>query len=129
MIADADAWIDYFERPSSRSGELLEALIRNRRAALVGVVLAELVRGARTGGRRRALHELLSGVPYLEMDRAAWDRAGRIAEGLDRRGTPIPLADVYIAALAIETGHEVLTRDRHFERVPGLRLHKSEVDA
>jgi predicted nucleic acid-binding protein len=126
IIADADMWVDFFGNASSRTGELLHGLIQTRRAALVGVVLAELVRGARDEDQRRTLRQGLGGVPFLEMNRSAWERAGRIAEDLDRRGARIPLADVFIAALAIEGEHEVLTRDKHFERIPGLRLYKPE---
>ncbi len=39
-----------------------------------------------------------------------------------RVGAKGPLVpDVYLAALAIETGSELITADRHFARFPGLR--------
>lgn len=128
VIADADVWVDYFEKPSSRTGELLDRLIRAGQAALTGVVLAELVRGAQGRARLRALRDIFAGMPYLEMNRGAWERAGRIAEELDRKGTIIPLPDIFIAALAIEGEHELLTRDKHFDRIPGLRLYQPEGD-
>ncbi|MDO8616256.1 MAG: PIN domain-containing protein [Dehalococcoidia bacterium] len=124
VIADADVWIDYFERSSSRTGQALDRLIRSGRTAVAEPVLAELVRGTQGDDELQELKEMLSGVPYVEMSRETWVRAGRIAHDLDRRGTRIPVVDIFIASLAIEEGHEVFTRDRHFERIPGLRLYK-----
>jgi tRNA(fMet)-specific endonuclease VapC len=40
---------------------------------------------------------------------------------LKRGGTPIPSNDIWIAALSREHNLPVLSRDGHFDRVPGLR--------
>lgn len=40
---------------------------------------------------------------------------------LKKAGTPLPSNDVWIAALARQHGHDVLSRDRHFDRIPELR--------
>jgi hypothetical protein len=128
IIADANAWIDFWKRPSSQTGEILQVLIRSGRVALIGIVLAELLRGARSERERRRMSDMLDGLPYFEMDRNTWERAGAIAMDLDARGLPIPITDAYIAAVAIEGDHEVLTRDGHFDRVPGLRLYHPEGD-
>ena len=46
---------------------------------------------------------------------------------LDSTGQRIPVTDALIAAIALEGQHEVFTRDeRHFERIPGLRLYQPE---
>ena len=37
-----------------------------------------------------------------------------------RPGTPIPTNDLWIAAIAIEHGLSLYTRDAHFRHVPGL---------
>jgi tRNA(fMet)-specific endonuclease VapC len=40
---------------------------------------------------------------------------------LKRAGTPIPTNDLWIAALCRQHDLPLLSRDRHFDRVPGLR--------
>lgn len=45
---------------------------------------------------------------------------GRLKTALTRAGTPIPENDLWMAAVAIEHGWPVATRDAHFARVPGL---------
>jgi len=42
--------------------------------------------------------------------------------GLEQRGTIIPVNDIWIAAIALETGLPLLARDEHFSRVQGLRV-------
>src|SRR2546428_211436 len=96
VIVDTNVWLDFFKGAPLTTGESVGRLIRSREAALVGVVLAELIRAARSEEQRQALRRGLGGVPYLEMGRSASLRAGRIAENLDRHGTPVPQPDVFI---------------------------------
>jgi tRNA(fMet)-specific endonuclease VapC len=56
-------------------------------------------------------------VPVAEVTA---DRYSRIALELRRLGTPIPSNDMWIAAQAMEHGAELLSSDRHFEKIPGL---------
>ena len=128
IIADADAWIDFWRHPSSETAAAMDSLIRDERVGLIGIVLAELQRGFRDDGERLRMNDMLEGLPYVEMTRDTWEHAGRIAGELDSTGLSIPITDACIAAVAIESGHEVLTRDRHFERIPGLHLYKPEGD-
>ena len=130
IIADANVWIDFFKRPNDRLSELLDELISEGRVAVVGVVLTELLRGARSESEFRVMNHVLDGPDYIEMRRNDWARAGRISMELDAAGRRIPVTDALIAAIALEGQHEVLTRDkRHFERVPGLRLYQHEGSA
>jgi predicted nucleic acid-binding protein len=124
IVADTDIWVDYFEKPESATGQAMNNLIGQGRVAIAGPTLAELVRGIHTDEQVQGLAQMLSAVGFIDLDRPAWMRAGRIAEQLDRRGSPIPLNDVYIAAAALQGGHEVFSRNRHFERIPGLRLYQ-----
>lgn len=48
------------------------------------------------------------------------DRYSRIALQLKRQGTPIPTNDIWIAAQTMELGAELITSDRHFEKISGL---------
>lgn len=70
--------------------------------------------------------EVLDGIPYLETERSAWKRVGSVAQALDAAVQPLAVPDVIIAAIALEGGHEILTRNKHFERIPGLRLYNQE---
>ena len=101
----------------------------SRRVALVGLILAELQRGFRNEPERRRINDMLESLPYVEMRWETWEHAGTIARNLDAKGLSIPITDACIAAVALEGGHEVFTRDKHFERIPGLRLYQPEREA
>ena len=126
VIADTNIWIDYFNDPDSTTGDTLRQLIAGRQAALAGVVMTELIRGARNERQRAMLKRGFQGVRYVEMTEAAWTKAGSVARQLDAEGRAIQLADTLLAGLALTEDHEVYTRDKHFERIPGLRLYKPE---
>jgi len=90
------------------------------------VMLGELLFGFRKGAKfeenmrrlRRFLeHEAVEVAPLEEVTA---DRYSRIVMQLKKDGSPIPINDVWIAAQAMEHGAELLTSDRHFERVAGL---------
>jgi tRNA(fMet)-specific endonuclease VapC len=90
------------------------------------VVVGELLFGFQGGARyARNVAELdeFLGNPYVSLQlvtRTTADRFGRIGAQLKKAGTPIPTNDLWIAAHAMETGAELVTLDRHFDRVAGL---------
>ena len=101
--------------------------VRGAERVLVSpVVLGELLFGFRNGLRRaeneRQLDAFLehSFVELLTVTRTTADRFARIATGLKRKGRPIPVNDVWIAAQAMESGAELFSSDRHFDEIEGL---------
>lgn len=55
----------------------------------------------------------------LEAGERHWDIFTKLCRLVNARGNAIP--DAYLAALAIESGSELVTTDRGFARFPGLR--------
>jgi tRNA(fMet)-specific endonuclease VapC len=93
-------------------------------------VLGELHAGFAVGGRRaeneRALEDFLA-EPFVAVVPVTADvarRYGEVHAALRRAGTPIPINDVWIAAVALDAGATVLTFDTDFERVPGLSVRR-----
>ena len=99
---------------------------RAHRVVVPTVVAGELIFGFRYGSpTARNLEELrlFLASPYVELAPVTIttaDRFGRIAAGLCRKGAPVPTNDIWIAAHTFETGAELLSFDRHFDRVDGL---------
>lgn len=94
------------------------------RSALVGVVLADLLQGCRTESERNLLSDGLIALPYYEVTRSTWSRAGDLSAQLLSRGVTWPLSGLVIAALALERGCHVYSLDAHFRKIPGLRLYE-----
>lgn len=71
----------------------------------------------------RIAREVLSKVTVLGVSEKEAVIAGDILALLERRGEPLSLPDVLIAATALEAGVTLVTANvRHFERIPHLRV-------
>lgn len=106
--------------------QLRLAIGTERNLAAPAVVLGEYLFGIRQS-RYRAQYErwLKAHLPLFSMLPIDAATAGRYAEirlELKSAGEPIPSNDVWIAALARQYDYAILTRDRHFEAVQGVRL-------
>jgi tRNA(fMet)-specific endonuclease VapC len=106
--------------------EVLERL-ESADAIYVPVVALGEIRAGFFAGRRAAENEKRlqwflsqSGVSPLAIETPVSHRYAEIHRGLRARGTPIPTNDLWIAAMALEHGLVLYTRDAHFTKVPGL---------
>jgi tRNA(fMet)-specific endonuclease VapC len=106
--------------------DLVDFLSEARTILVSPVVLGELMFGFRLGTRFqkniKELNQLLNHevVEVITIGEITADRYSRIAEQLKRQGTPIPSNDIWLAAQAMEQGAELVTMDRHFEKINGL---------
>lgn len=92
------------------------------------IVLAEMLAGIYGGNRQPQNEALLRSfltkptVVILSPGRETSEYYARIFVQLKRAGTPIPDNDLWIAALALEHDLHLITRDRHFQKIPQLPL-------
>jgi tRNA(fMet)-specific endonuclease VapC len=94
------------------------------RAAIPVIVLGEFRYGI-AGSRHRTAYEAwldaaLPAFDVLAVDEVTAHAYAELRVALKRAGRPIPANDVWIAAIALQHGLPVLTRDEHFDAVPGL---------
>jgi len=96
------------------------------RIALPFIVLAELRAGFLRGTKARKNEEGLAifqrshRVFVLLPDEATTHFYASLHNDLRRAGTPIPTNDLWIAALVLQHDLVLFSRDRHFDRIPGL---------
>ncbi len=124
VIVDHSAWLQDFRGPDSVEGDEVERLIKDGDAIVVGIVYAELTRGARNQDELHLLEQRLDALPFLDMNKETWRRVGRLLFDLRRQGLTLPPTDALIAAQALESDHDLYTLDEHFQQVAGLRLHE-----
>jgi len=60
-------------------------------------------------------------VEILDIDDRSTHSYSTISLELKRKGTPIPTNDLWIAALCRQHSLPLLSRDKHFDSVPGLQ--------
>ena len=121
MILDTDAVSALLEGDPA-----LEALLaRSVHHELPVIVIGEYRHGLARSRLRRSLQhlfdELVSQSTVLPVGVETAAAYARVREALRVHGTPIPENDVWISALAIEHGLDVVSRDTDFDHVAGVR--------
>lgn len=89
------------------------------------ITAMELYKGAYVSGNSNNLikvRTILELFTLLPVDETIYEVFGRIAAGLCITGTPIGDFDEVIAAIALCNDGEIITRDRHFEKIPDLKV-------
>jgi len=104
----------------------LEPVLRQAAEVAVPViVLGEYRYGIRQSRHRRRYEEwLMDSLRYfrvLPVDEETAVRYAAIRSELKNAGTPIPANDAWIAALCRQHSLPLVSRDRHFDHVRGLR--------
>lgn len=124
MIAiDSSDYLD--DRREART--LLAPFFEARAIATSIIVLGEIYEGllgdAQRSPKLSTLHDVLGAVPALTIDRETARGFADIRFALRRSGQMINDHDIWIAATALQHDLTLITRDNHFERIPGLKRH------
>jgi predicted nucleic acid-binding protein len=122
VALDTNRLIDLFQGDAALAG-LLETC---EEVWIPLFVLAEIKAGF-YGGTQQHRNEILLGkllakttVAMLLPSRETAEHYARLFVQLKRAGTPVPDNDLWIAALALQHDLMLITRDRHFQRIPQL---------
>lgn len=117
-----------FNGISSENPRILEILSNAHQILIPFVVYAELLYGFKNGARlnknriRLDSFILKNGAILLHTTNDTLEIYSDIITDLTKNGRPIPTNDIWIAAQTIESGSQLLTFDKHFKHIPGLRI-------
>lgn len=125
-LVDTSIWIEYFNKPDSKNGNRLQQMLAEGKVCGAGIILTELLQGAKIEKEFDIILNNYTALPLLEENINTWISAGKISFTLRRKGIVIPTTDLLIAALALESNCKVFTLDQHFMKIPGLSLVKIE---
>jgi predicted nucleic acid-binding protein len=120
LILDTNALSAAAEREPSA----METVARAKRLAVPVIVLGEYRLGI-AQSRHRAnyedwLRKWIAAASVLDIDDETTQSYAAIGLELKRKGKPIPANDLWVAALCRQHSLPLLSRDRHFDLVPGL---------
>lgn len=89
---------------------------------VVGELRAGFACGTRTQENERTLSRFLGSarVAVLYATDATTHHYARLFRQLRQQGTPIPVGDLWIAALVVEHDLTLFSRDAHFDHLPQL---------
>jgi tRNA(fMet)-specific endonuclease VapC len=121
VLLDTNVIIAFFSGEKAVSQRFADAEV-----FVSSTVLGELYYGARKSAHVVAnlarIEQFASSIQVLNCDAATAQLYGNIRDGLRSKGRPIPENDIWIAAVALQHGLPLATRDDHFKEVDGLRV-------
>ena len=121
LLADTSVIIDMFT-----GDEVAQRLMATAEKVRVpSIALGELFYGAQRSGREAELKRVnafAAAASVLSCDLETARRYGELRNGLRAKGRPIPDNDIWIAALGVQHGLTIATRDSHFRELDGVAL-------
>ena len=107
---------------------LIEEVMYSETIFISTIVIGELLTGFRAGSKEKENRKILQNfldnqtTEVLEINNESAEIYSQIKVFLRRKGTPIPNNDVWIASNVIQSGAVLITYDKHFLKIPGLRI-------
>jgi predicted nucleic acid-binding protein len=125
ILVDTSVWIAYFRASDKHLTAHLQAFLEEDQVALAIPVKIEILCGSPPREWTR-LRRSLEALPLLMPSNSTWERIERWVEQAVVEGERFGMADLLIAALAVERGAELWSLDSDFTRMQKLdfvRLH------
>jgi len=120
LVLDTNIYCDYAEGIPSVVDNMA---IHGEDIFLPSIVIGELTYGFMKGRRQkfneRKLQEIIKKlqIEIIDVNQNVSRKYALIYLSLVKKGTKIPINDVWIAACCMEVGGTLLTRDHHFQHV------------
>ena len=120
-LVDSTAFIDWM-RKGHNPIRILAPWLRSGALVGCGLVRAEVLRGMVSPPARREMELLFEHIPDVSFTTSLWSEIADLVWELDRAGEVLPLTDIAIASCARQAHATLVTRDRHFQKVPHLKI-------
>ena len=124
-VADTSFLVDLVRQDPGARALFLACEEQGIALQTTGITALEIYKGAFISGNERNRNKaaaILELFTVLPVDETVYEAFGRIAGALALRGDAIGDFDEVIAAIAVSYDGEIITRDRHFTRVPNLAV-------
>jgi predicted nucleic acid-binding protein len=118
VLVDTSTWIEFF-RKKEPWYSAISGLIDDKRICCSGIILAELMQGAKAEKELEVLRDFRHVFEFLEESVDLWQAAGELSNTLQRKGKSVGLSDCYLAASAKAHKVKILTLDKHFDIIKG----------
>lgn len=89
-------------------------------AVITVFTINEVLVGAK-GIEKKAIEKITEGVNILNFDKDAAIKSADIEQFLTKQGRKINNVDTFIAGICISQQKTIVTLDKHFKRIPGLK--------
>ncbi len=118
VLVDTSAWIEFF-RKKEPWYSAVSGLMDDKRVCCAGIILAELIQGAKSEKELKVLRDFRHVFEFLAESVDLWQAAGELSNKLQREGRSVGLSDCYLAVAAKTARLKLLTLDKHFDIIKG----------
>jgi tRNA(fMet)-specific endonuclease VapC len=126
IIIDTSILIDALHRKEMAIRKIRELEQTGETLCTTQISVLELYKGAyvptKSEDGLEKIKKLLDAFIILPINEDIYDIFGELAAMLRRRGEAIGDFDELIASIALIQGAAIVSKDSHFERVPGLKV-------
>lgn len=118
VLVDSSVWIEFFRHRDAPVSQVLDGLLANRLVCTTGVVMAEVIPGARSAREFRRLRALFDALPLAPERAGFWTHLIRFRRRLVIRDIPdIGIPDLIVATVAIQNRKLIFSLDEDFPRM------------
>jgi tRNA(fMet)-specific endonuclease VapC len=125
-VADTSFIVDIIRHDPDSLGKLEELEAENKQLCITPVIALELFEGAYCSlhvmENVREVLSVLALCDEVPFDTDIYHAFGYLSATLQACGSPVGDFDQAIAAAALCYDGEIITRDRHFEKIPELKV-------
>ena len=119
-LIDSSAWIEYLRPKGSKEvKERVREILRREEAISCGIVIVEVLRGAKNEKDYQSLYDSLVSLPQIPIDSIVIERASKWGFLLDRKGKIVSSTDLLIASAAYKKAC-LLHIDSDFEKISSI---------
>ena len=126
LVLDTTILIDALRRNQAALRKIAEIEAAEETVCTTQVNVLELFKGAYLSARSdeavQKVRRLLEAFVILCIDEDTYECFAALSAQLKSRGKPTNDFDELIAAIAMTNGAAIVTRDEHFQHIPGLRI-------
>jgi tRNA(fMet)-specific endonuclease VapC len=125
-VADTSFIVDLIRNDPGAMARLEDMESRGKTLRITPVIVLELFEGAyrslRVEDNVQEIHAILEYCDEIPFDTDIYHAFGYLSATLHAYGSPVGDFDQAIAAAALCFDSEIITRDRHFEKIPELKV-------
>ena len=114
ILVDSSVWIEFFRKNEPYHG-IVSRLMDDEQIVCCGVILAELMQGAKSDKELAVLEDFLQIFTFIHETPELWAAAGKLSHKLRRKGVTVGLSDCFIAVAAASANVSLATLESHFD--------------
>lgn len=122
-VLDSSIWVE-IDRGNLRLLARAEPLLLKNSVCMIDLIIAELLRGARSKADYNGLKLRLMSFQIIS---TTWLAVSELGYLVAKGGFQPPLADLYIAQACIENDKTLITQDKHFKQIREVKKLKLEI--